>query len=80
MPRYRFNVHDRFGGAEDEEGLHLADREAARRHAIAGARSLIAEDVLHGRLDLHGRIDVVDSRGRLLFSVSFGEAAGGAGS
>ena len=77
MPRYRFNVHDGLGLVEDEEGCELPDAESARGEAVKGARSLIAEDVLHGRLDLAGRVDVLDSEGRLLFSVSFTEAAGG---
>lgn len=78
MPRYRFNVHDGLGLVEDEEGCELPDVDAARREAVKGARSLIAEDVLHGRLDLAGRVDVLDVDGRQLFSVSFAEAAGGA--
>lgn len=78
MPRYRFNIHESSGLVADEEGLELTDIEAARGKAIAGARSLIAEDVLEGRLDLNGRIDVVDADGGLLLSISFAEAAGGA--
>ena len=77
MPRYRFNIHDSSGLVEDEEGLELPDTEAARAKAIAGARSLVAGDVLEGRLDLGGRIEVLDADGRLLFSISFAEAAGG---
>ena len=39
---------------------------------------MIADDVQLGHLDLGGRVEVMDSDGTLLLSVSFAEAAGGA--
>lgn len=78
MPRYRFHIRTGAGLIEDEEGLELAGPEAARNEALRGARSLVADDVLQGRLDLGGRVEVVDADGGPLFSVSFAEAAGSA--
>ena len=74
MPLYFFNVRGGPADAEADEGLDYPDEEAARAAALAGARSLIASDVLEGILNLSSRIDITDSRGALLFSVPF-EAA-----
>lgn len=76
MPRYRFNIRDGSGTIEDEEGLELSGTEAARDEAIRGARSLICDDVMQGRLNLRGRVEVLEAEGALLFAVSFAEAAG----
>lgn len=76
MPRFFFDVHNRIGLIADEEGRELADVEVARAEALKGARSIIADEVLQGQLDLDGRIDVADADGSLLFSISFAEAAG----
>ncbi|MDP8912544.1 MAG: hypothetical protein M3N39_03075 [Pseudomonadota bacterium] len=59
MPRYYFNVYDD-AVTEDEEGRELPDLAAVRRAAIEGARSLIADQVLKGRLCLRCRIEVED--------------------
>ena len=74
MPLYRFNIHNGNGLTEDEEGRELPDAEDARAEAVAGIRSILAEDVLDGRLDLRGRIEVLDEQGRPLFSVAFADA------
>lgn len=60
--------------SEADEALEYPDEDAARAAALAGARSLIAADVLEGTLDLAGRIDVCDEAGRLLFSLPFASA------
>ncbi len=74
MPLYRFDIHNGNGLTPDEEGRDLPDAAAARAEALAGIRSILAEDVLQGRLDLRGRIEVRDERDGLLFSVTFAEA------
>lgn len=71
MPLYFFHVRGGPSDADDGEGLEYSDDNAARKAALAGARSLIAADVLEGILNLSSRIDVADAQGRLLFSVSF---------
>lgn len=73
MPRYFFHVHDDVD-AWDEEGAQLADVHAARLHAIAGARSLAAEQVTKGHLNLAHEIAVEDEAHALLFTLSFAEA------
>jgi hypothetical protein len=74
MPHYYFNLRNGLGLLEDKEGRELADLEAARAEGLKGARSLIAEEVTEGRLDLSGRIEIVDGDGRLLLAIPFGEA------
>lgn len=73
MPRFFFHIHDWMGFTEDEEGVELADLGTAGDRAVAGARSIISDEVLEGRLDLRGRIDVADERGAVLLTVPFRE-------
>lgn len=74
MPRYRFNVDNGTGFVADEEGRELPDLDAARAEGLKGVRSILAEDVLGGRLDLEGRLDVVADDGEVLFTIAFTEA------
>lgn len=71
-----FFFHLRGGAADvpDEEGLELPTEAAARQRALEGARSIIAAEVLEGRLSLAERIDVEDGDGILIFSLPFAEA------
>ena len=74
MPRFFFHLHDRFGAVPDPEARELADLDVVRAQAVKGARSIISEDVRHGRVDLTGRIDVYDAAGKLVLSLPFSEA------
>jgi hypothetical protein len=49
------------------------DEQIARSEAIKGARSIMADDVQRGQLDLSSFIEVEDERHELLFTLSFGE-------
>jgi hypothetical protein len=73
MTRYFFHVYDDVV-ALDDEGLELADADAARREALAGARALAADQVKKGRLDLRHRIEVADEAGAPVLRVTFEEA------
>ena len=74
MPRYHFNLHNGLGPLADEEGRELSDLGAARAEGLKCARAMIAEDILGGRLDLTGRIEVTDDAGSLLLTITFAEA------
>jgi hypothetical protein len=74
MPVYFFHIRGGPADVEAAEGLEFPDDDAARRAALAGARSLIAADVLDGMLNLDSRIDVADEGGSTLFSVPFASA------
>jgi hypothetical protein len=74
MPRYFFHVYNRSGAALDEEGLELSDVFAARDHALRGIRSLLSAEVLTGKLDLHGHLDVAEPDGTKVARLEFGDA------
>lgn len=74
MARYYFHMRDANGRIRDEEGVDLPDIEAARAEAMRGARSIIGHDVLAGRLDLSGAIEVVDEAGQEIHALAFVDA------
>lgn len=73
MTRYRFNVYNRIGFVEDFEGRELPDLDAVRREAVRGVRSILREEVLNGRVDLRGRIEVLDPADRVVLRLRFDE-------
>lgn len=71
MPRYHFHVHDDVD-APDEEGIELADLDAARSAAVAGAIELMCALLRsEGRIALHHRIDIENDTGAVLATVQF---------
>lgn len=72
MQRYFFNVHDQNGSLLDPEGTMCSDREAARRVAIDYVRSILAEDLGLGCIDMNGKIDVLLD-GAVVESIAFAE-------
>ena len=74
MPRFFFHIRNSNGLTPDEEGRQLPDAAAAREEALRGIRSIVADEALHGRLDLSGTLDVADEAGEALFSVPFADA------
>ena len=71
MPRYHLNLYNGTGLTQDEEGQQFPDVEAAERAAIAGARSILADEVRNGELDLAGRVEVTDGDGTVIKTVQF---------
>jgi hypothetical protein len=59
---------------EDEEGRDLPDLAAARAEAVRSIRSLLADEIRRGRIDLRGRLEVAGSDGEILDSIAFGQA------
>jgi hypothetical protein len=74
MPLFYFHLHDRFGAVPDPDPRELPDLDVVRAQALKGARSIISEDVYEGRVDLTGRIDVLDDAGNMVLSLPFSEA------
>jgi hypothetical protein len=72
--RFYLNVFNRTASAEDEEGVDLPDIEAARLNAIDGIRSIVASEVKSGKIDLHGRIEILDDGRRLKAVVHYRDA------
>jgi hypothetical protein len=74
VPRFYFHLHNDID-VPDEEGVELADLEAARAHAVRCARVTFAEMAKdEGRVVLHHRIDIEDERGAVLDTVHFRDA------
>lgn len=73
MPRFFFHLHN---GEEcpDTEGVELADVEAARQEAIRSARSIMAGEVIEGRLPLRDVIEVADEAGATVTRLPFRDA------
>ena len=74
MPRYRLHISNSIGLAEDKEGQALPNLEAAREEALRGIRSLLADELKRGQVELRGKIDVVDDTDLVLMTVPFDEA------
>ncbi|KNY20029.1 hypothetical protein [Methylobacterium sp. ARG-1] len=77
MPRYFFNVRYRPGPAGlavDPEGDELADVNAAREHALATARTMIARERLAMIRDwLVCAFEIVDADGQPVLTVPFSD-------
>ncbi len=74
MPRFFFNIRNGNGLTEDEEGRDFPDVAAARAEALKGVRSIVAEEVKEGRLDLAGQVEILDEAGAPVLDVGFREA------
>ena len=73
MPRYFFHVYDDLV-VRDENGIDLADAEAACAAALAGAREMMGAQMMKGRLSLYHRIEVEDEEGKAILALHYGDA------
>jgi hypothetical protein len=67
MPRFFFNIRDGYEVDEDDEGVELADIEAARAEALATVEELRHELRDAGDIEL----EITDEAGRRLLTVPF---------
>jgi hypothetical protein len=74
MPLFFMNIRNAAGFVLDDEGQELPDLDAARAEAIGGIRSVLAEEVRAGVLNLHGQIEIRDADDALLAVVPYSEA------
>ncbi len=74
MPRFYFNVRDRFGGATDHEGAELPCLETAMVRAAEGARSMMSDSVRRGELDFTAAIEIEDEQRVGVARLAFAEA------
>jgi hypothetical protein len=74
VPRFHLNILNGQGETPDEEGQEFDDLPAARAEAIRGIRSLLADELGNGVIELDGRIEIADGDGRLLEAVAFADA------
>ncbi|MEA3014609.1 MAG: hypothetical protein QOD42_3154 [Sphingomonadales bacterium] len=74
MARFYLHVINGGGRAPDEEGVELADAQAAAARAVEGIRSILADEAKTGRMDLDGRIEIADESGAIVRTVPFEDA------
>lgn len=74
MARYHLHVHCDDRVAEDEDGIECFNLEAAREEALKGARSILADDMMRGQIDLRGRIDIADDTDSVVETIRFEDA------
>ncbi len=75
MTIFYLHLFNRLGAILDEEGRDLPDLAAAREEAIRNARSIMAEEVRAGELDLNARIDIAGPRAdQVHFTLPFSDA------
>ena len=70
MPRYFFHLYDDVI-CKDDEGLELADEDAALGEAKRSAKQIACAQVLDGHLNLKHRIEVEDDARQLIGTVRF---------
>ncbi len=69
--RYYFNLREGSDYISDEEGVDLPDLDAALAQAKRGARSVLADEVLKGRLPLSIVMEVSDEQGSQVLELPF---------
>lgn len=74
MSRYFLNLTNAHGPLKDEEGIEAPDLERARIVATDNVRGALSHEVLEGKLDLRGHIDIVDTEDQILATIPFNEA------
>ena len=74
VPRFHLHLYNGLGFTPDDEGLELADVDAARTEAIRSIRSMVSEEAREGRIDLNGRVEIVDGGGQRVAVVLFTDA------
>ena len=66
MPRYFFHVREGRDLSRDSEGQLLPNAEAARREAMAAAREILGEKLLHGGSLNTRQIEIADETGHVV--------------
>lgn len=74
MPLYFFHLRDHTEQLIDDEGRLIEDVEGIAEAALEEARSILAHEVLAGRLDLSQRIEVEDVNGNVVHTLRFRDA------
>lgn len=74
MPRFFFNLHECGRVVIDDDGVQMADGNAARANAVHEARQIMAAEVSHGRLSFSCHIEVQDEARKVLLIVPFADA------
>jgi hypothetical protein len=74
MTRYFLHVHRAGSMADDGEGMELASLEDARREAVGAVRTILADEVLSGSIDMCGCVVITDETNAFKLLVPFTQA------
>ena len=74
MPRFFFHLTNGMGYERDREGSDLSGAASAHACAVDNIRSIVAEEINRGVIDLNGFIEVCNNAGEKLAVVNFTEA------
>lgn len=74
MSRFFLDLYNGDGALIDDEGVDANTPSALTVIAFDSIRSIIAEEVRRGKIDLHGRIVIRDETGAEVRSIDFAEA------
>jgi hypothetical protein len=74
MPIFYLHVCNGNGFNEDREGIEFPDAAAARDEAIRGLRSIAADDMLRGEMDLSSFVEIEDEQHQPVETVHFADA------
>jgi hypothetical protein len=73
MPRFHIHIFNDVD-AIDEDGMELPDLAEAKRQAIRGGRSMMADHLIAGEpIKLFHRIEIADESGEVLAVITFRE-------
>jgi hypothetical protein len=71
MHRYFVNLTEHGRLITDDDGFLASGLEDARQMAVAGAREIMAADILHGKLCLSTSIEILDANRVVLEQARF---------
>lgn len=74
MPHFFMHLRNSVGFLPDPEGVEADSVEEARQLAVESIRSLLADELARGRLDLRGSITIADHADEALMVVPFDAA------
>ena len=75
MPVYYFHIRKSQEVIPDEEGVELLDLDTAREEALISASEIMEDQMRFGLpVDLNDKIEIADAEGRVIASVTFGDA------
>lgn len=74
MPHYFFHLRDGRNDLLDLEGSDCRNRSAAVDRALHHAREILSHDIIADFMDLDQRIDVVNAKGKVVYTQRFADA------
>ena len=74
MVRYFFHLREPGFYVRDEEGAELADLDAAHAHALENVRDIISMEVRRGVIPLSHVMEIADTAGNVVRTISYVEA------